>query len=369
MAIANGKHCFDTGAAPRGLPNDSWKDPIALLREGGVKWSFVHFARCFASACIQGGSPMLTMLDADRAARAIIRNNADDDALRLVAPLCRLFGLAEMPDVSADLVQFIAEFQRSRGLAVDGVIGPATRRHLAPVAADDLAACDALWPDVAGERARACYAGLCEAAGFHASGRPTLLALRGVWLFGRKVHPVWHAPLYDDAFILLTDNAAPVTFRGATHPYQVDSSASADLDRDGRKDVGMVRPGNYVLEATATEPPIFKVLTQEGKAQIPVYRDTNHNARIDELEKRASETASRGEQVIPGIGAFGTEILLHPGYDTLQPHKKAPFSSIGCQTAPVEALRQVLSAGRTIDFVLVDAVDLLPALAAVVDVA
>jgi hypothetical protein len=131
----------------------------------------------------------------------------------------------------------------------------------------------------------------------------------------------------------------------------------------------MVRPGQYVLEVVGGDPPIFKVLTQQGKGEIPVYRDTNHNARIDDPEKRAAEIATRGEQVLPGIGAFATEILLHPGYDTLQAKKRDPFSSIGCQTAPVAALQQVLAAGRTIDYVLIDAVDLLPAMAAPIDVA
>jgi hypothetical protein len=117
------------------------------------------------------------------------------------------------------------------------------------------------------------------------------------------------------------------------------------------------------------DPPIFKLLTLQGRAEIPVYRDTNHDARIDEVEKRASETATRGEQVLPGIGAYATEILLHPGYDTLQVQKRDPFSSIGCQTAPIEALRQVLAAGRTLDYVLADAIDLSPTLGRPINVA
>jgi hypothetical protein len=303
---------------------------------------------------------MLTLLDADRAQSAAVRNNRDEGALGLASVLCRLFGLDDAADYSPELVQFVAEFQRSRGLLSDGVIGPQTRRHLQPLISTALAACEALWPRVSSpEQELAHFGALCAAGGFRGgSERPTLLALRGVWLFGRCVHPVWHAPLYDDAFILLTDGAAPFAFRGATHPYQVDSKASADLDRDGRKDVGMVRPGCYVLEIVGSDPPIFKVLTQQGRAEIPVYRDTDHNARIDEFEKKASETATRGEQVAPGVGAFGTEILLHPGYDARQSPKGVPFSSIGCQTAPVEALQKVLGAGRTIDYVLVDAVDL-----------
>jgi hypothetical protein len=314
---------------------------------------------------------MLTLLDDVRAQGAALRNNRDNDAVRLASALRRLFGIDDADDYGPDLVQFVAEFQRSRGLLPDGVIGPQTRRHLEQLAFADLAACETLWPRGSSpEEELAHFGALCAAGGFRSgSERPTLLALRGVWLFGRCIHPVWHAPLYDDAFILLSDGAAPFAFRGATHPYQVDSKASADLDRDGRKDVGMVRPGCYVLEIVGNDPPIFKLLTREGRAEIPVYRDTNHNARIDELEKKASETATRGEQVAPGVGAFGTEILLHPGYDARQSPKGNPFSSIGCQTAPIDALRQVLGAGRTIDYVLVDAVDLLPILRAPVNVA
>jgi hypothetical protein len=310
---------------------------------------------------------MLTLLNAGRAQSAVDRNNRDGDALRLASPLRRLFGLEEGQDYSAEVVQFVAEFQRSRGLAADGVIGPQTRRHIEPLVRADLASCEKLWPATSAAMDRhSHFAALCASSGFRdGNARPTLLALRGVWLFGRSVHPVWHAPLYDDAFILLRDGTAPFAFRGATHPYQIDSKASADLDRDGRKDVGMVRPGCYVLEMVGNDPPIFKMFTREGTAQIPVYRDMNHDARIDEAEKKASESATRGEQVAAGVGAFATEILLHPGYDTLLPQKQSPFSSIGCQTAPVEALREVLAAGRTIDYVLVDAVDLVTTLAPV----
>jgi hypothetical protein len=307
---------------------------------------------------------MLTLLNDDRAQSAVQRNNRDNDAHALTSALCTLFGLEDAADYSLELVQFVAEFQRSRGLVADGVIGPNTRRLLAPLVSGELTHCDALWPKVgSAEEQVAHFASLCVAGGFRGGvNRPTLLALRGVWLGGRCIHPVWHAPLYDDAFILLSDGDAPFVFRGATHPYQVDSRASADLDRDGRKDVGMVRPGCYVLEIMGNDPPIFKILTTEGRAEIPVYRDTNHDARIDEAEKRASVAATRGEQVAPGVGAFGTQILLHPGYDATQSPKGAPFSSIGCQTAPRDALERVLRAGRTIDYVLVDAIDLMPAL-------
>jgi hypothetical protein len=314
---------------------------------------------------------MLTLLDSDRARAAALRNNRDDDALRLAPSLRQLFGLDDASDYGPELVQFVAEFQQSRGLLADGVIGPQTRRQLEPLTLAELSACDALWPRASTiEQQLAHFGALSQAGGFRGgSGRPTLLALRGVWLFGRRIHPVWHAPLYDDAFIFLREGAAPFAFRGATHPYQRDSNASADLDHDGRKDVGMVRPGCYVLEVLRNDPPIFKLLTDRGSAQIPVYRDTNHDARIEEVEKSASALATSGEQVAPGVGAFGTEILLHPGYDARQSPHGLPFSSIGCQTAPIDALRQILGAARAIDYVLLDAIDLLPVLGSPVDVA
>jgi hypothetical protein len=312
---------------------------------------------------------MLELLNLDRATRATERNRQDPIAANLAATLCRLFGIEGPIEYSTDLVQFVAEFQRSRGLLADGIIGDNTLRHLKPFLADDLPTCDALWNIASSVAAREHFASICNAAGFAVGGgRPTLLALRGVWLRGRTIHPVWHAPLYDDAFVLLTDSDEPFLFRGATHPYQLDSQSSADLDRDGRKDVGMVRPGNYVLEMAGTEPPIFRVLTASGKGEIPVYRDTDHDARISAEEKRKSETATSGDQVQSGIGAYGTEILLHPGYDTLQSGKTAPYSSIGCQTAPVDALRRVLAAGRSLDYVLVDAIEVLPKLGAPVNV-
>ena len=313
---------------------------------------------------------MLTLLDRARAANAVARNQANSDALRLVAGLRRVFGLDDGDMFSDDLVQFVAELQRSAGLGVDGVIGPKTMKMLDRLAGCDVA-CHALWPapDAAVDQHEH-FASLLGVAGFAPSGpRPTLVALRGVWLNGRLVHPVWHAPLYDDAFVLLQEGAPPFLFRGATHPYQIDSKASADLDGDGRKDVGMVRPGRYVLEAVGSNPPIFKILTLDGRGEIPVYRDTSHDARIDDQEKAAAETATRGEKVARGVGAFATEILLHPGYDTIQSENRTPFSSIGCQTAPEDALKKVLVAGKMLDFLLIDAADLAPTLAKPTNVA
>ncbi|MET0595957.1 MAG: peptidoglycan-binding domain-containing protein, partial [Polyangiaceae bacterium] len=186
---------------------------------------------------------MLTLLDRGRTANAVAKNQGNSEALRLVAGLRRVFGLDEGDAFSEDLVQFIAEFQRSAGLSVDGEIGPKTMQKLDRLVGSNLA-CDALWaaPDAAVDQHEH-FTSLLRVAGFTGFGpRPILLALRGVWLNGRLVHPVWHAPLYDDAFVLLQDGAPAFLFRGATHPYQRDSKASADLNGDGRKDVGMVRP-------------------------------------------------------------------------------------------------------------------------------
>jgi hypothetical protein len=63
-------------------------------------------------------------------------------------------------------------------------------------------------------------------------------------------------------------------------------------------------------------------------------------------------------------GALRLTPLLRRLFGLLLRDGAAPFTfrSIGCQTAPAEALRQVHAAGRTIDYMLVDVADLLPTL-------
>ena len=55
-------------------------------------------------------------------------------------------------------------------------------------------------------------------------------------------------------------------------------------------------------------------------------------------------------------GATANEIQFHPGYDTFKQGNSGPkFSSIGCQTAPLDALELLARAGETIDYVLANA--------------
>jgi hypothetical protein len=307
---------------------------------------------------------MLTLLTIDLANAAVEKNQFSPDAALLAPSLRKSFGLADGADYSIELVQFVAEVQRSLGLLADGVIGQKTLPLLRASLENDSGPSDGLWPagGSGDDRVYEHYRALCAASGFEPrADRPTLLAIRGVWLHGRRPHPVRHVPLYDDAFVLLRSGEAPFAFRGATHPYQARSGAAPDVDGDGEKDVGMIRPDTYLLRLQSSSPPIFNLLTQRGSGRIPAYRDTDHDARIDDAEKQASSARTAGAQVEPGIGAYATEVLLHPGYDALQAKDRRPFSSIGCQTASVESLQRVLAAGKTLDYVLADGVALVNA--------
>jgi len=54
-----------------------------------------------------------------------------------------------------------------------------------------------------------------------------------------------------------------------------------------------------------------------------------------------------------------TDVLFHPGYETIEPGSRRPFSSIACQTAPLAELRRLRAAGNTLDYVLTTVDELL----------
>jgi hypothetical protein len=166
-----------------------------------------------------------------------------------------------------------------------------------------------------------------------------------------------HAQRYDDTFVLLT-GARAFVFRGATHAYQIWSTRSPDLNGDRIGDVGSIRPGRFTLTLGPTEPPEFIVRTAAGSDLIPVVRDTHHDGLLGRVEDELARAATRGVRV-EDQGAVATEVLFHPGYETIEPGARRSFSSIACQTAPLDDLRRVRDAGPVIDYVLTTVDELL----------
>jgi len=197
--------------------------------------------------------------------------------------------------------------------------------------------------------------------------RPFLIGIRGAAPFERETHQPVSRPRYDDTFVLLAQGAAPVVFAGATHAYQIDSKEAPDVNRDTRPDVGAIRAGRYLLRDMRTGGyPIFELTLPDGTKQIPAYRDTDHDGVISEDEMRRAEAArpdpARPGEEIGGDGYYAVSVLMHTGFDA--PPDSAHRSSIACQTCSLKWLTLLSAtahpAGGLVDYVLVDAADLVP---------
>lgn len=183
--------------------------------------------------------------------------------------------------------------------------------------------------------------------------RPFVIGIRGVAPGQPSTHETTARAAYDDTFVLLSpDPVPPYAFPGATHPYQLDSKLSPDIDGDGRGDVGCIRPGRYVLTLALEQPyPIFTVtMPGTGSGNIPCFRDTNHDGHY------STEEITRA--------SFATAVLLHTGFDA--PAGAEHRSSIACQTCNLRDLRLLAQHaarhGGKADYLLVDADELIPML-------
>jgi hypothetical protein len=165
-------------------------------------------------------------------------------------------------------------------------------------------------------------------------GRPTVLGIRKY--DAASSH-------YTDKIVVLQPNHRVKIFRGSLHPGQSSSTLATDANRDGVGDVGMLRPGNYVVVPNGAHhgKPSFHVLTRQGADPLPGWRDTNHDGDYSRAEKRASR--HRGDRV--------TEILFHVGLP-------GAVSSIGCPNLPPDQIdaftRAVGGTNARFTFTLID---------------
>ena len=244
-----------------------------------------------------------------------------------------------------------------------------------------------IWPDVDWPEHKKFdhYNDICRQFGHEVKDNTaTLLGIRGVMLFAAKSrHRIGdHAKAYDDSFILLDysdGNKKVREFSGATHAYQVKSSAAPNTDGRGRPDVGSIRDfqngglyeiqyrnkkGNYHICIITGEKPSNAETWTRGF--VPAYRDTGHVQCISEADKRTSlsrrSTTGKDQdparQVITGLGDYANGVLFHPGY-TAKTLKGKAFSSISCQTArgeDVNFLALLAKKKKKIDYLLVEAV-------------
>lgn len=300
----------------------------------------------------------MSRLNDDQRKAALVFDNAK--ALDVLADARQVLNVPGSATAYDDaLVEAVAELQAQQGLAIDGQIGPRTRQLLSR----KLPELDAsmLWPPAGAndEQKFAHYKSLCERLDQPLiSGRPLLLAYRGVALRAGATHPLINHQEYDDSFVLLSQQNGVATvreFAGATHPYQTFTSAAPDANHDGTPDVGTIRPGRYVLERRDQDPkhPVLLVKRTATDDRIPTWRDLNHDGFISDNEKAASAAHTSGAQAAADIGDFSTAVLMHPGFTTMQANGK-PFSSIGCQTARVEDVHAVAASAPSLDYLLLD---------------
>lgn len=190
--------------------------------------------------------------------------------------------------------------------------------------------------------------------------RPLLLAIRGAKLGDEKTHELVHRPAYDDCFVLLQRDAAPMAFDAAAHAYQLTSKLSP------KEGVGSVRPGRFVAHLVSGNEPevVFWLKTPEGSPRLLCFRDLNRDGNLTDGEKQTSEELRAGGQV-GAEGTWADSILIHGGIE--EPKDAKHHFSIGCWTAPRKWRKVMADACRAagvkeLDAILAEASDIVIAL-------
>jgi hypothetical protein len=193
---------------------------------------------------------------------------------------------------------------------------------------------------------RAFYEAIASDAGVALGVGPIVIGLRGVARDG-SYHDTHSTASFDDVIAVLPPSGSVIELAAATHPWFTTSEMSPDVDGDGHRDVGMIRPGRYRAESRPPSrdiagQPTFHIVTVAGSDKLPGWRDTNHDGTFDDTERATSE--ARGDT----LGA----VLFHQG------GAGAP-AAIGCQVFSATSIKSFVTAvgGRsaTLDYVLVDA--------------
>jgi len=208
---------------------------------------------------------------------------------------------------------------------------------------------------------------------------PTVLGLRGVDVNGR-IHETQNRRNadtahgqeggYDDTLVILHPDGRIERMPYSSHPFQNHSGASPDADGNGSGDVGIIRPGEYYAQAggnhagdnawhlrnqSTTTDAQGRVVMTPGDDHLPAWRDTDHDFRVSDAERTASEgrrTDNAARQTSRRDGDYANGVLFHqirPGVPT--------DSSIACQVQPRDGFRtfeQDIGPRQSFNYVLVD---------------
>jgi hypothetical protein len=150
---------------------------------------------------------------------------------------------------------------------------------------------------------------------------------------------------YQDEMVVFR-NGTVVRFVASTKPAQMPNPAGTvpDVDDDGRRDLGIVRPGIYEARGNESfglpghERQAFRVFTLAGERGLPAWRDTSGDGVFSAAEKNASEASNHritGILIHYGFAPTGTKL----GADTYV----GPWS-VGCQNIIYGELDQFVQA-------------------------
>lgn len=152
---------------------------------------------------------------------------------------------------------------------------------------------------------------------------------------------------YDDTLVVFRSNETIVRFDGTTKPAQMPNPASSvvpDVDGDGRKDLGIVRPGVYRALGDVTfgipghERTAFKIVTEDGNGGLPAWRDLSGDGDFSAPERALSEERGyriSGIYIHYGFAPAGTKISGST--------YKGPWS-VGCQNVLYDELDAFIEA-------------------------
>lgn len=201
---------------------------------------------------------------------------------------------------------------------------------------------------IKGDAAHEAWAAVARSAGghVHANGWATVIGVRGL-ARDRSTHDTRAQRTWDDLFVVLTRDGHARELDGSTHPWELNAEAATDANGDGVPDVGMVRPGEYVVIGRGTTRltgglPAFDV-TRNGSGALPGFRDVNHDGIFDAAERETS--IARKDMV--------TAILFHRAAGGGAP------VAIGCQVFDEPTMKTLIDAvggpSARFNYVLVDA--------------
>lgn len=152
---------------------------------------------------------------------------------------------------------------------------------------------------------------------------------------------------YQDEMVVFRPDGTIARFVATTKPAQMPSPGSSvvpDVNGDGRKDLGIVRPGIYEAKGNewfgidGYERRAFRVLTTSGSGALPAWRDTSGDGVFSAKEKQAAEQ----------LGYKITGVLIHYGFapngTTLGQDTYVGPWSVGCQNVPYAELDRFIQA-------------------------